>query len=1156
MTCALRLAGDVWAFLWTAWTEVIANQVTIGGNKVVIQFARVLGLAIVLWLAQYCAALVGEEGTQPTSPRGVLWQIGEVDKSPKGFALAPNQFAQYRGDAVFLVGVSSPEKDWPYVQPGPLDVWAGSRTHQSTIIFSLEDAPLGPCELVLHLANTHGQHPPRMTVAVNNKVVHEQVLPKGGPDPTITGDLSQAKPFEMRVPIAKEDLHSGTNTVTIASVAGSWIIYDAVVFLAPPETRLSSPRDVTIVQRWESPPALIRHNGGLSQVVELTVLRGGEPTNASVSYEGKICWTGPIAPGENEICVPVPRVSKSTQGTLTVEVGNQTIWRQAVLLEPVREWEVYLLPHSHVDIGYTELQTKVEQDHWRYYEEALEAWNATATFPPEARFKWNVEVLWAVDSYLRQASPERKEAFLQGVRDGAIGLQALYGNELTGLCRPEELLRLLDYAGRLEETYHFTIDSAMISDVPGYTWGIVTALAQAGVKYFSIGPNGGHRIGNTLRVWGDKAFWWKGPDGGSRVLCWIPRRGYWRGFGGRDELMSYLKQLETEKYPFDMVQIRHCQGDNSGPDTGISKFVKEWNEKYAFPKLIIATCSEMMRRFEARYGDVIPEVSGDFTPYWEDGAASSALETGLVRRAAEQLSMAEALWAMLRPSSYPDDRFYEAWRNVLLYDEHTWGAHNSITEPDSAFAQGQWAIKRQFALDAARQAEELLTQSVASFGERNKGGRFLMVLNPCGWTRTDLVFVAPVSRHVVVLDPEGRTVPSQRLSTGELVFLAEDIPAFGGRRYELVAQETSDRGRPSPPTNGEEVFLRSSRYELSIDASTGNIRCLYDKVSDRQIIASDGKYTGAEFLYVPGRDPKNVQRVSGGAKVNWLDNGPLVQRVFVDSAAPGCRNLRRIYEVVEKPDYVRIELIIDKEKVRTPEGVHIAFPFSIAGGEINLGLAWAVVNPHRDQLPGACKNYFTVQHWADVSNAEYGATWVSVEAPLVELGEIRMDLSNPFDPSTWVTELEPTQTLLSYVMNNYWETNYKADQEGPTPFVYYVRGHQGPCDPTAAARFGMERSRPLVAVFCQESAAKELPSLLSLNSSKVLPVECKPARDGTGIIVRLFNFGDQPEEVTLGPGGQAKWKEIWRTDLSETKKEAIGGKILIKPRELVSLRLE
>ncbi len=48
------------------------------------------------------------------------------------------------------------------------------------------------------------------------------------------------------------------------------------------------------------------------------------------------------------------------------------------------------------------------------------------------------------------------------------------------------------------------IDTAMISDVPGYTWGIVPVLAQSGIRYFSIGPNHCHRIGHTLAEWGDR----------------------------------------------------------------------------------------------------------------------------------------------------------------------------------------------------------------------------------------------------------------------------------------------------------------------------------------------------------------------------------------------------------------------------------------------------------------------------------------------------------------------------------------------------------------------------------------------------------------------------------------------------------------------------
>ena len=39
-----------------------------------------------------------------------------------------------------------------------------------------------------------------------------------------------------------------------------------------------------------------------------------------------------------------------------------------------------------------------------------------------------------------------------------------------------------------------------------------------------------------------------------------------------------------------------------------------------------------------RYAEKIPVVSGDYTPYWENGACSSARETAINRTAAERLA--------------------------------------------------------------------------------------------------------------------------------------------------------------------------------------------------------------------------------------------------------------------------------------------------------------------------------------------------------------------------------------------------------------------------------------------------------------------------------------------------------------------------------------
>ena len=108
------------------------------------------------------------------------------------------------------------------------------------------------------------------------------------------------------------------------------------------------------------------------------------------------------------------------------------------------------------------------------------------------------------------------------IRRGQMELDALYGNELTGLCRPEELLRLCERSQQWGRRLGVKVDTAMISDVPGYTWGIVPALAQAGAKYFSIGRIRAtawadeHRVGPINRSIGSR------PTGSTRSSAGFP----------------------------------------------------------------------------------------------------------------------------------------------------------------------------------------------------------------------------------------------------------------------------------------------------------------------------------------------------------------------------------------------------------------------------------------------------------------------------------------------------------------------------------------------------------------------------------------------------------------------------------------------------------
>ena len=542
------------------------------------------------------------------------------------------------------------------------------------------------------------------------------------------------------------DQRSGRTQVTFPTVTARYVRWEVTGINAPghravggAEVRFftTAPKDVqptrdTIAVRPEQ--LVMLRDGRPVQPLAVTVAhRYAERANAQVIFEpaGATPVALELAFGSQTREVLVPVVTAETPVTATLQVGGQVVAQCRWMHRPVRPWTVYVLPHSHVDIGYTQIQTDVEKRQIANIRRGIELAEQTKDNPVGSRFKWNAEVLWAVESYMNTASPEEKQRLVGAVRSGQVGLDALYGNELTGLCRPEELLRLAAYATRLGGQCGVNVEAAMISDVPGYTWGTVAALAHAGVKYFSVGPNYCDRIGRTLIAWQNKPFYWVSPSGKEKVLVWIHSMGYALGHIYRGRLGAflpgYLAGLDQSDYPYDLAYLRwNVGGDNGPPDEQIAEFVKEWNAKYVHPRLILATTSEPFRELERRYGDKLPQVSGDFTPYWEDGAASSAQETAINRQAAERLVQAETVFAMTQPArgtAFPAGDFHAAWRNVILYDEHTWGAHNSISQPDAPFVHQQWQIKQGFALDGEKQSQRLLATALQRRGTACDGHR-------------------------------------------------------------------------------------------------------------------------------------------------------------------------------------------------------------------------------------------------------------------------------------------------------------------------------------------------------------------------------------------------------------------------------------------------
>jgi len=1072
----------------------------------------------------------------------LLWQIGTPDRNNAEFALAPKNFAQYGGDGLFVVGQSDASHDWPYVQPGPDDAWAGNAEHHFMVIFGIKQpVQTGACQLVVDLLDTHSQAPPKLRIEINGHSFTRQ-MPRGAGDASIGGSPAAGKPCHFTVEFPASLLER-SNIVTIASVAGSWLLYDSLSLETPAEIESAPISNVAFLTSLKTEESLVDRGGKLIQPVTASLFYLGKEHEASLHLGPVEIGRQPLRQGLQEINAWAPEVTNEMQTTFSIVAGGGVLAGGAVTLEPVRHRTIYLLMHSHNDVGYTDVQPNIAKKQAHNVARALELIRQTKNYPPGARFKWNLEVLLPADDFFATATPEQKKEFEQAVHDGDIGVDGMYGNLLTGLCRPEELLKQFTFAAELDRRCGIILNSMMLSDVPGLTWGIVPAMAQNGIKYLSAGPNEGDRIGYIREQWENRPFYWLSQSGDEKVLYWGSQGGYSMGHHYSSLLRALpvlLRNLDANHYPYDIVQLRWTKGDNGGPDEAVMDEVRDWNAAHAWPKFVIATTSEAFRVFEQRYGPELPVYQGDLTPYWEDGAGSSAKETALNRHSADRLVRAEALWALLNPAPFPATDFDAAWKNVALWSEHTWGAYNSVSEPDKQNVKDEWHYKQAYALDASDQSQKLLARAVSARGARLNNA--VDVFNTASWPRTDLITLPKETKGGAVKDENGRAVPSQRLSTGELVFLARDIPPFGSKRFVI--------GAGSPPAGQARVngaTLSTPLLAVKLDSNTGAISSVRQAGLDVEL--AGGQIN--RYLYLPGSNVKDA-RPNGPAKITVKESGPLVVSLLVESTAPGCRRLVREVRLVDGLDRVEINDLVDKKAVRAVEGVHLGFEFNVPDPVVRINSPGAIVEIGKDQLPGACKNWFSVERWVDISNEKYGVTWVTADAPLVEIGGLTANLPRrQGDPNAYLKNIRPSSKIYSWVMNNHWHTNYRADQAGPVWFHYAFQPHAS-YDSAAAMRFGVENTEPLTVLPAAGDAPKSF--RLRIEPASVLATVLKPSDDGKAVIIRLFNAS--------GKTGAARliWnknrRSVFLSDAGEQPLQPVAGAVKISAWDLVTLRVE
>jgi hypothetical protein len=370
-----------------------------------------------------------------------------------------------------------------------------------------------------------------------------------------------------------------------------------------------------------------------------------------------------------------------------------------------------------------------------------------------------------------------------------------------------------------------------------------------------------------------------------------------------------------------------------------------------------------------------------------------------------------------------------------------------------------------------------------------------------------------------VTGAHGRALPSQRLADGSLAVAVANVPALGGAPLRV------SKGRPASPAGratASGTTLENAAIRVELDPVTGAIRRLLDRVRGIELAGPQGL---ARYRYVPGRDPAQAQE-AGPTAITVEEAGPLVAVLRAEGPAPGARSLVTRYRLVAGTDRLDVDIVLDKLPVREKESAHLTFDIAVDGGRLRIDQGWNLMDPAKDALPGSCREFLGVQSALDASGPRGGVALGILDSPLVELGSLVDERPGPTGIRQWRQEPYAGTTVHAYLLNNYWHTNYKADQEGPLRFRFVLRPH-GVEPAGAITSMSRDLEQPLLVL--PAGGRPRGASLPVEAGAGVQVVGLRPAGEGRALLVRLLNATDESQQLRSDDGRRiplAPWETV------------------------------
>lgn len=888
--------------------------------------------------------------------------------------------------------------------------------------------------------------------------------------------------------------------------------------------------------------------GALRQQVRLKLQNSGPATTARVRMRvgqepAQVVDLGSIASGAVTKEIDVPDVDRPIP--LRVELlgaeAAAPLAAREVVWQPMRKWTLYSVFYSHGGVGFGNYPHRIRHDvRHATIQQALENCRLTDGKSEDQRFRYVVESTESVTSYLNSCRPSDRDALARRWREGQIEMAALHNVANSEQMGYEPLARLFYLSNRhLRDLFGGPhCRSALMNDLVGVTWPMVTFCQAADVPYLFHGHNMCAACMQPADA--EAVFRWQASGGNpSSVLVRSCDYGGYLGDRLKDvtaaEMERFIGRYAERGWPYATLLLQNGEDYEFATAEQLEK-INAWNHRWAYPHIRYATMDMFFDavRAEAQARHMaIKTFTGDSNNQWADEDASHAWVLGLTRRLDERIPAAErfaTIAATLTPGGYPWLDIYQAYHRLMLYYEHGGGAATAGKGSHRVGAQHyetELREHREVGTDAEYFCDRALRASLdrLSAAIATDAPHTLVVFNPLARPRTDTVrFKAPATLGDcgLVDAVTGHAVTVDRLPSGELLFVAADVPATGYKTFRVVPRGPT----PAAAVEPSPQVMENRYYRLRFDPQTGAIASLWDRELNVELVDRTAPHKLGEYVYeqftTPAFDAGHVWSRPTSARLT-MSRGPVAQTMTAEVQAVGARRLTQ--RVTLYADLKRIDFWMSLDKApsgrrltdhgqgiaKGKEGVFVAVPLQVPDFQIRHELPGAVIEPIRQQFVGSCTAFYAVRHFTDLANRQFGVTVSSVEAPLVEYGWPR-SCPITFWPheGDFESKLEyPKHSrVYLYLMNNMFDTAVRIDQRGPHEFRWALRSHAGDWRVGQADRFGWDTHNPLVARLITGRQRGRLPvaahSFLSVDRPNVVCTTVKPAEaNGAGFIVRL-----------------------------------------------------